>query len=49
MYPATAAALVHAEPTTEQRQVTAKYRVTKNDDGDSRMSFAPVLRVSRIL
>jgi hypothetical protein len=47
MDPATAAALAQAEPVTEQRQVTAKYRVTKKD-GDSRISFAPVQRVHQL-
>jgi hypothetical protein len=45
--PAMAAALAQAEPVTEQRQVTAKYRVTKKD-GDSRISFAPVQRVHQL-
>lgn len=45
--PAKAAALAQAEPVTEQRQVTAKYRVTKKD-GDSRISFAPVQRVHQL-
>jgi hypothetical protein len=45
--PATAAALAQAEPVTEQRHVTAKYRLTKKD-GDSRISFAPVQRVHQL-
>ena len=45
--PATAAALAQAQPVTEQRQITAKYRVTKRD-GDSRISFAPVRRVHQV-
>jgi hypothetical protein len=44
---ATAAELAQAEPVTEQRQVTAKYRVTKKD-GDKRISFAPVQRVHQL-
>jgi hypothetical protein len=45
--PAAAAAFAQAEPITEQRKITAKYRVTKRD-GDSRISFAPVQRVHQL-
>jgi hypothetical protein len=41
------AALAQAEPITETKQITAKYRVTKKD-GDERISFAPVQRVHRL-
>ena len=44
---AAAAVLAQAEPITEEKKITAKYRVTKRD-GDSRMSFAPVQRVHRL-
>lgn len=43
----TAGELVAAEPITEERKITAKYRVTKKE-GDSRMSFAPVQRVHQL-
>src|ERR1700722_8549955 len=45
--PATAAVLARAEPVTEQRQVTAKYRLTRKD-GENRVSFAPVQRVHQL-
>lgn len=38
--------LAGAEPITEEKTITAKYRVTKT--GDSRISFAPVQRVHRL-
>jgi hypothetical protein len=38
--------LVGAEPITEERKITAKYRVTTK--GDSRISFAPVQRVHQL-
>jgi hypothetical protein len=41
------AALAEAEPITEEKRITAKYRVTKKE-GDSRMSFAPVQRVHQL-
>ena len=44
---AMAAALAQSEPVTEQKQITARYRVTKKE-GDCRMSFAPVQRVQRL-
>jgi hypothetical protein len=44
---ATAGDLVEAEPITEEKKITAKYRVTKKE-GDSRMSFAPVQRVHQL-
>ena len=47
MDPAAAAQFAQAEPVTEQRQVTAKYRVTKWD-GDKRISFSPVQRVHKL-
>ena len=47
MDPAMAAALAQTEPVTEQRQVNAKYRVTKRD-GDSSISFSPVQRVHQL-
>lgn len=39
--------LAQGEPTTEERNITAKYRVTKKD-GNERISFAPVQRVHRL-
>ncbi len=45
--PAAAAVLAQAEPITEQKEITAKYRVTKKD-GDRRMSFEPIQRVHRM-
>ncbi len=44
---AATAVLAKAEPITEEKKITAKYRVTKTD-GDSRMSFAPIQRVHRL-
>jgi hypothetical protein len=44
---AMAGQLVETEPVTEQRKITAKYRVTKKE-GDSRISFAPVQRVHQL-
>jgi hypothetical protein len=41
------AALTQAEPITEEKKITAKYRVTQKE-GDSRMSFAPVQRVHQL-
>jgi hypothetical protein len=41
------AAPTQAEPISEQKKITAKFRVTKKD-GDSRISFAPVQRVHRL-
>jgi hypothetical protein len=38
--------LVEAEPITEEKKITAKYRVMKT--GDSRISFAPVQRVQQL-
>jgi hypothetical protein len=38
--------LAEAEPITEQKTITAKYRVTKT--GESRVSFAPVQRVQQL-
>lgn len=35
------------EPVTEEKKISAKYRVTKKD-GDSRMSFAPTHRVHQL-
>ena len=45
--PRGAGELVKAEPITEEKKITAKYRVT-NKEGDSRISFAPVQRVHRL-
>lgn len=42
----TAGELVAAEPITEEKKITAKYRVTKR--GDGRISFAPVQRVHQL-
>ena len=38
---------MEAESITEEKKITAKYRVTKKE-GDSRMSFAPVQRVHQL-
>jgi hypothetical protein len=43
----TAEKLAQAEPITEEKKITAKYRVTKKE-GDTQMSFAPVQRVHRL-
>ena len=43
----TAGELVAAELITEEKTITAKYRVTKRE-GDRRMSFAPVQRVHQL-
>jgi hypothetical protein len=45
--PDSAAVLAQAELITEQKKITAKFRVTEKD-GDSRMSFAPLQRVHRL-
>lgn len=42
-----AATLARAEPVTEVKQITAKYRVTKKE-GDERITFTPVQRVHRL-
>ncbi len=47
MDPAAAARFAQVEPVTEQRKITAKYRVTKRE-GESRLSFAPVQRVQQL-
>jgi hypothetical protein len=39
--------LAQVEPITEEKKITAKYRVTKKED-DNRMSFTPVQRVHRL-
>jgi hypothetical protein len=44
---AAAAVFAQAEPVTEQRKITAKYRVTERE-GDNRISFAPVQRVQQL-
>jgi hypothetical protein len=44
---ATAAVLTQAEPITDEKKITAKYRVTQKD-GDRRISFTPVQRVHRL-
>jgi hypothetical protein len=44
---AAAGVVAQAELITEQKKITAKFRVTQKD-GDSRMSFAPVQRVHRL-
>jgi hypothetical protein len=46
MDPAMAAALAQAEPVTEQRQVTAKYRVTKRGWRQQHFVFAGAARPS---
>jgi hypothetical protein len=47
MDPAIASEIDAAEPVTEQRKITAKYRVTKKE-GDNRILFAPVQRVHQL-
>jgi hypothetical protein len=42
-----AATLEQVEPVTEVKQITAKYRVTKNEGGE-RISFTPVQRVHQL-
>lgn len=44
---AAAAVMAAAEPVTEEKKITAKYRVTKKD-GDGGMSFAPTQRVHQL-
>jgi hypothetical protein len=44
---AVTAAFAGAEPITEEKTITAKYRVM-NKEGDNRMSFAPVQRVHQL-
>jgi hypothetical protein len=44
---AVTAALAEAEAITEEKTITAKYRVT-NKEGETRMSFAPVQRVHQL-